>query len=404
MANPIAQAATWMAKRALWLIVFAAVILGGLTLGRGVIELRSAKAAEMAKPLPVATATIALQDSYRASRRFPGRINAAQVSDIGFQVSGEIAEVIVEVGDRVEAGAALARLDPERLSLRIAELEAARAEANASLKRAETTLQRTLDLFRDGFATQQNIDDATAERDGLRARVRQLSRGLENANVDREDATLKAPFSGVIVGRYLDAGATVAAGQPVVRFNEQGSLDAIIGVPARFARRISIRDEFVVSANDLVANAQVKGVGDEIDLATQTVAIRLEIKEDPGFIPGGLVRLELEEERRARGAWAPALALNESYRGLWSVYVVQNIENETGVIARKDVEIIHIGNERVFIRGTIENGDRVVAASPFRFVPGQQVRIVNQVDIAALATKDAALRQASLRRLMGDVQ
>jgi RND family efflux transporter MFP subunit len=281
-------------------------------------------------------------------------------------------------------------------------LEAARAEASASLRRAEATLERTQDLFGDGFATRQDLDDVTAERDGLRARVRQLSRSIENARVDRNDATLKAPFSGIIVGRYLDAGVTVSAGQPVLRLNEQGSLEALIGVPARFARNITIGDQFEVSTRDLIAQAQVKGIGDEVELATQTVPIRLEITEDPGFIPGGLIRLQLEEERRTRGAWAPALALTESYRGLWSVYVVENIENGLGEIVRKDVEVIHIGNERVFIRGTIEDGDQVVAAAPFRFVPGQQVRVVDEIDLAALGANGSSAR--ALASTSGELQ
>lgn len=337
----------------------------------------SANDASGTPALPVSTMTISLQDSYRATRRFPGRINAAQVADIGFQVGGEIDEVLVRVGDAVTKDMPLARLDPERLQLRTRELEAARAEASASLARSESTLQRTEDLFRRKVATQQDMDNVLAERDGLLARVRQLTEGIESAKVNLGDAVLKAPFTGVIVGRYLDAGATVSAGQRVVRLNEQGSLEALIGVPSRFARNLAIGDTFSIRSKDHTASGTIKGIGDEVELATQTVAIRLEINEDPGFIPGGLVRLELEEERRATGAWAPALALTESLRGLWSVYVVENIQDNTGTIVRKDVEVIHIGNDRVFIRGTIENGDRVVSSAPFRFVPGQQVRLLD---------------------------
>ncbi len=392
MANSMIEAGKWLVKRTVWIAVLAILVIGSALLGRNMLSMNAVAQVSETK-LPVSTVRIALQDSYFASRRFPGRINAAQVSDVGFQVGGEIAEVLVEVGDRVEEGQDLARLNPERLSLRLRELEAARAEANASLRRAEATLQRTQDLADDGFATQQDLDNAVAERDSLRARVRQLTRSIENAQVDLSDASLKAPFSGTIVGRYLDAGVTVSAGEPVVRLNEQGSLEAFIGVPARFARNIAIGDQFEVTAKELRATAKVKGIGDEVDLATQTVAIRLEINEDPGFIPGGLVRLELEEERRNRGAWAPALSLTESYRGLWSVYVVTDIEDNEGVIARKDVEILHIGNKRIFIRGTIEDGDEVVAAAPFRFVPGQKVRIVKRTDMASLS--DGAIARLS---------
>ena len=70
-------------------------------------------------------------------------------------------------------------------------------------------------------------------------------------------------------------------------------------------------------------------------------------------------------------------------RGLWSVYVVVG-EGENTRIARKDVEIIHIGNERMFVRGALEDGDRVVAAAPFRFVPGQNVEVTEVLDMLAL--------------------
>ncbi|MEM8500519.1 MAG: efflux RND transporter periplasmic adaptor subunit [Pseudomonadota bacterium] len=326
---------------------------------------------------PVAVTKIHLQDTYQAIRRFPGRINATQVTDVSFQVDGEIESVLVEVGDSVSAGDALANLDPERLQLRARELDAARAEAIASLKRAQVSLSRTTGLVDEGFATRQDLDNAIAERDGLQARVRQLKQGIENAKVNLNDATLKAPFSGVVVGRYLDSGSTVRAGQRVVRLNELGRLEALIGVPARFARNIEVGNIFFLESKDLSSKAKVMGIGDEVELSTQTVAIRLEVLEDPGFISGGLVRLQLEEIRQTRGAWAPALSLNESLRGLWSVYIVENVKNNIGVISRKDVEVIHVGNERIFVRGTIEDGDLVVSSAPFRFVPGQQVMVVN---------------------------
>ncbi|MEM9102846.1 MAG: efflux RND transporter periplasmic adaptor subunit [Pseudomonadota bacterium] len=362
-------------------ILFTAFIMALIDSGSTVYG-EASSAQGKSNALPVATSMVTLQNSYSATRRFPGRINAAQVSDVGFQVSGEVAEVLVEVGDRVAKGDKLALLVPERLQLRLGELEAARAEAQAIQKRAESELKRIQGLFEDGFIRKQDLDDAIATRDASAARVRQLTRNIENANVDLEDATLRAPFKGVIVNRYLDAGVIVTPGQPIIRLNKKGILEALIGVPVRFARNISIGDQLQAFSRDLRAAAIVKGIGDEVNLATQTVTIRLEIINDPGFIPGGLVRLELTEERRTRGAWIPALALSESYRGLWSVFVVDDIENDIGTIVRKDIEIIHIGNQRVYVRGTLEDGDRVVAAAPFRFVPGQRVQVVDTAKVS----------------------
>lgn len=377
---------------ALWLTALTIILGAAFFSSQGLLALRAAPAKEAAEPLPVSVVAITLQDSYRAVRRFPGRITAAQVTDVSFQVGGEITDIMVKVGDRIAEGAPLALIDPTRLTLRIEELQAARAEAAASLTRAEADLERTQTLLSEGFATEQNVDNITAERDGLRARVRQLTRSLENARVDLEDATLRAPFGGVVVNRYLDAGATVTAGQAVVRINENARLEATVGIPARFARRVRVGDVFQLSSADLATTGAVTGVGDQINEATRTVLIRLEVLEDPGFIPGGLVRLELEEERRSRGAWAPALALTEGRRGLWSVYVAVK-DGEDTTVARKDVEVIHIGNQRMFVRGTLEDGDRVIAAAPFRFVPGQKITVTEELDmVAMLASENAGER------------
>lgn len=372
-----------------WLTALTLILGVAFFSSQGLLALRAASAQEAAEPLPVSVVAITLQDSYRAVRRFPGRIAAAQVADVSFQVGGEITDIMVKVGDRIEEGDPLALIDPTRLTLRIEELQAARAEAAASLTRAEADLERTEALLSEGFATEQSVDNIMAERNGLRARVRQLTRSLENATVDLEDATLRAPFGGVIVNRYLDAGATVTAGQPILRVNENGRLEATVGIPARFARRVRVGDVFKLSSADLSTDGTVTGIGDQINEATRTVLIRLEVLEDPGFIPGGLVRLALEEERRNRGAWVPALALTEGRRGLWSVYVAVEDEADTKV-ARKDVEIIHIGNQRMFVRGTLEDGDRVIAAAPFRFVPGQTITVTEELDMVAMLASENA--------------
>ena len=362
-----------LGRAIIWLFSLGVILAIGVALTYGLAALRAANAQEGKTPAPVEVVTVSSQDSYRAIRRFPGRIDAAQVSDLSFQVGGEITQVFAEVGDEVAAGDALAQLDETRLKNRIGELKAARTEAEASLTRAQASLERIRALMDEGFSTDQDLDNITAERDGFRARIRQLSRSIANAEEDLADSTLTAPYGGVVVNRYLDAGATVAAGQSVLRLNETGILEALIGVPPLFARRVSVGDEFTLTSDGLTAEGVVTGVGDEVDRATQTVSIRLEITEDPGFIPGSLVRLTLDEERRETGFWVPALSITEGYRGLWSVYIIVTNDSGSDIVARKDVEILHVGNERLFVRGTLEDGDRVVTAATARFVPGQEV-------------------------------
>ncbi|MEM9170189.1 MAG: HlyD family efflux transporter periplasmic adaptor subunit, partial [Pseudomonadota bacterium] len=210
-------------------------------------------------------------------------------------------------------------------------------------------------------------------------------------------AVLTAPFAGTVVARYLDAGATVRAGEPVVRLNQAGVLEARVGVPVDLARDLEVGQVFDLSLGETSVEATVAGVADDVDAATRSVTVRFSIDEsaDPAanraLAPGALVRLSLAEERVGRGAWAPLSAIAESYRGLWSVFVVVD-EDGVSRIRRKDVTIIAIGDERVYLDGTIDEGDRIVRTAPFRFVPGQEVTVVEDatdggvdaVDMSAL--------------------
>ena len=76
-------------------------------------------------------------------------------------------------------------------------------------------------------------------------------------------------------------------------------------------------------------------------------------------------------------------ALTESDRGLWGVYVV----NDQSRVERRLVEIIHTESERAYVRGTLENDDRIVRTGVQRIVPGQQVTadIAPLQDTAALS-------------------
>ncbi|MEM6850096.1 MAG: efflux RND transporter periplasmic adaptor subunit [Pseudomonadota bacterium] len=371
-----------------------AMLAAAFVFGSVLVTVRSQERVLDEIPRVVSVEEAVLQDTYVATRKFAGRIVAGQVSDVAFELPGEIVEIAVTEGDRVEKGAMLARQDEVQLNNRKDELVARRSEISAQLKRAENDLRRTSDLAGKGFSTEQALDQARADRDGLRAQLRQTDAAIATVEEDLADSVLAAPFAGEVVRRYVDEGTIVQAGQAVIRINETGVLEAQIGVPTTFRRRIQVGDAYELSSGDLVAEGVVTGLVSDVNTGTRTLLVILEIPKDPGFVPRDLVRLSLREEIRERGIWTPAQALNESIRGLWSVYIVEP-DAETdgyGVIRRKDVEIIHIEESRIFVRGTLEPGDLMVAAGAFRFVPGQRVQYVatamDDADASGLALAD----------------
>ncbi len=355
------------------------IIAVGLAMAVGLITVRTARGDAAPTPRTVAVTRVLELDTFVAERKFAGRIVPQQISDLSFELGGRITALRADDGDTVTRGQRLAELDPEQLENRKAELEGQKREVEAQLRRAEATFDRTQELVPRGFATQQELDNITAERDGARARLRQIEAALRSVEADLTDTVLLAPFAGQIVRRYVDEGTVVQPGTAVYRLNETGVLEARVGIPPTFRNKVSVGNSYRISVGRLSTDGFVMAIVSDVNTRTRTLTVILEIREDPGFVARDLVRLSLKEEIRETGLWVPATALNESLRGLWAVYVVDleaGSGGERGTVRRKDVEIVHIEEDRVYVRGTLEDGDLVVASSAFRLVPGQIVKVV----------------------------
>lgn len=149
---------------------------------------------------------------------------------IASQESGVLGELLVREGDRVEAGAALFRLDPDRLALN-ADSASAQASAAAQAVRtaqaqarlAEANYARGAELFERGFYPRARLDSDRAARDAANAQLAQARREASAAGaatgLARErlsDLDGAAPSAGTIEQIYHRPGEVVTAGQPII--------------------------------------------------------------------------------------------------------------------------------------------------------------------------------------------
>lgn len=226
--------------------------------------------------------------------------------DVSTEVTGRIESVFVRVGDRVRQGDRLARLDTRNLAqdLAMAEasLRAARAEVNRSRSQQEearTRYERRADLP-DTFsreeiqASRMEMETARATLEAAEARASEQEVRVEQLESALGRAEIRAPFAGTVALRYLDAGATVLAGAPVVRLITSEELLVRFAVPPETAEEITMGQRVEVTVEDagLVTPAVIHHIAPEIDTASQMVFVeaRLEAPEvRPGRLRSGLV-------------------------------------------------------------------------------------------------------------------
>lgn len=387
----------------------------------------SAIAEDEIAPLPVQTQALESVTEYQVERTYTGEIVARRSSDLGFEQAGTLVEVLVDEGDTVTQGMPLARLDTRSLQTQRQQFEAQRRQAQAQFQELERgprqediaaaaaaveDLQAQLDLARlqqnrreelyiKGAISLEERDESVFGANALESRLNQAKSQLgelntgtrveqitaQDAQVEEIDARLKnldvsiaksviyAPFSGRVARRLVDEGVVTSPGQTVLRLVENSALEARIGLPSDVASRLAMGSEQTVEVNGRSYGGQVTALLPELDDASQTVTVVVALSADAQPVVGATTRLVVKEQQDELGYWLPTSALVAGERGLWSTYVLGEVEGDNLYeVSRREVEVLYTESDRVFVRGLLRAGEEVIMGGTNRLVPGQLVQ------------------------------
>lgn len=226
-----------------------------------------------------------------------------RVADVGTQSVGVLESLMVERGDKVIAGQVMARLSTqvERASVSVAEarsqVDAELGQAMAAHGLAERKLERTRDLLKKDFVSDQALDQAEAEARVAEKRVAQARESqrvaqreyrLSAAQLGQRD--VRSPFEGIVVERYRTEGERIER-EPVVRVARIDPLRVEAIVPAAqfgsiVAGQMATVKTDVPSFNALTARVTL--VDRVIDPASNSFRVRLTLPNPDHRIPSGL--------------------------------------------------------------------------------------------------------------------
>ena len=332
--------------------------------------------------LTVSYVTVTPQAEFSTNRVYAGTSRAARRAELGFKRGGEVATVMVDLGDSVAAGQLLAQLDTRALAsdLRRAQSEEVLAAANRRSASAQTELaanteRRVRALRANGNVSQQAFDEAHLQYRVSRAQleVAQASLGRAQAAVEAmevalSEAEIRAPFGGVIQARHVDEGSQIGPGSPALSLVETSKREAHIGIPESAVTSLTVGDAYTIIWQNVSASAQLRSLLPEVNPNTRTVTAVFTVADQR--IPlGAVVELSLRQRVPGNGFWVPIDALTAMDRGLWGVFII-DAEN---IVQQRLVEIVHNEGDRAFVRGLLSTSDRVVATGTQRIVAGQRV-------------------------------
>ncbi len=228
-----------------------------------------------------------------------------QATAVAAAAGGRLEAVFVRAGDRLRKGAPIARLDASSLARELDQMRASLNEAQAAERQASLALadadsrqKRRLsipesfskeDLAQAEIQKQQAeaaLESARARVSGERARVRQTEIALSESEI-------RAPFDGTVAERYLDPGATVGAGTPIVRLVSEGGLMVRFAVPPAEAKDLRLADPIVALAGDFgEMHGTIERISPEIDPASRKIFVEARLEGTaPAVQPGAVVRV-----------------------------------------------------------------------------------------------------------------
>jgi RND family efflux transporter MFP subunit len=310
-----------------------------------------------------------------SERGFTGVIAVRVQSNLGFRVAGKIVERLVNVGQAVEAGQPLMRIDETDLRLALTAKRNAVTAARASVVQLDADERRSAKLVSDGWVSRLRYEQAKAASDTAKA---QLAAAEAEARVAENEATysvLVADADGTVVETLGEPGQVVSAGQTVVRIAEAGPREAVVALPETIRPAIgSVAEASVYGSDGRRYTAHLRQLSDSADTQTRTYEARYVLDGEAAAAPlGATVTIRLVNQASQPEVEVPLGAVldNGQRTGVWV------LDGATSTVRFRPVKLVRVTSETAVISGP-SSGDPVVSLGAHLLQEGARVRNASQ--------------------------
>ena len=304
-----------------------------------------------------------------------GTIQAELEVNLAFRIDGRMTERLVGVGDQVQPGQVIAKLDPkdEENALRAARADL--AGAMGQLVEAQNNYERQETLLRDGWTTRVRYDEARRTLETAQSRA-DAARAQQHIAENRLDFTeLVADSAGTVTAVGAEPGEVVQPGRMIVQVARDDGRDAVFDVPAQVKDLAPADPEIEVALTlnpQVTAIGRVREVAPRADPVTGSFQVKVGLADPPATMRLGSTVTGRMQVGAGPGIEVPASALTRA-EGHPAVWVV---DPATETVALRNIEVLRHDPVSVVVAEGLEPGDIVVTAGVQALRPGQKVRLL----------------------------
>jgi len=278
------------------------------------------------------------------------------------EIDGRIEKLLFREGQPVKKGAVLVTLDSAEQRARV-------DAAQADVKLAESRYRRSEELVAQNFISKQALDEARANLDILRARLRQEQVALDKT-------VIRAPFAAVAGLRQVSPGAYVGKGDDLVRLDALGTLKLEVPVPETYLPLVRIGQPITLTIDALPGQSfsgKVHAIDPVVDPVSRNMRVRARIANPAGTLkPGMFARATADLGGKTSAILLPEQVIVPRADGSYVFLAVDGkAELRKVVLGKRDPG-------RVEIVSGVAAGDTVILDGQIKLRPGVPVVTLEQ--------------------------
>jgi len=332
--------------------------------------------------------TVVVQAAERAIERvYPAVLDPAETTDLSFELSGKLQNLTLSVGQRVEKGTIIARLDDTQYQTSVANARSALREARVQASLAKKEMQRKLALRERGVASQATADNAVADHASKVAQVEQAEQDLENRNEDLTKTIIRAPFDGIVSSVAATSFTTVSAGQTIASIYSATKYETSFSVNFDTVNQLKVGKPAVVRLSampDVEITARVTELGDKAN-SVSSFPVTVTLTEDHPLTKAGMA-VEVAIEIMLQGRLGYKLPLSAAINDMpitqtakanetipINIYV---FDTQSSTVKRRQVKLAGVRDNQLLIVDGLKAGEHVASAGVSFLSEGMKVKLL----------------------------
>ena len=277
------------------------------------------------------------------------------------QVEGQVTQIFVHSGERVEAGAAMMEIDPLKQQATVKSQESSRAAQQANLNWTKQQYERAQGLFAAGVVSKQDLDQAKSAMDAAQAQMDSLDSQVREQEVQLHYYKVVAPRGGIVGDIPVRVGDRVTVSTQLTTVDQPGSLEAYVYVPIEHSTQLKMNlpIQIIDSEGKVLADTRISFISPQVDNSTQTVLVKARIAN-------GNDALRQSQFVRARVVFGthqnpeiPILAVSR-LAGQYFAFVAEPQNGGSFVARQKPLKIGQTVGNNYEVRDGIKPGDKVI--------------------------------------------